>query len=142
MQAQLGSSIALHILNFGARLWWVINATPRLLYPREGTPSCLSESSGCSGGVWRKKYITRTEFRTPNRSAPTQSLYQPHFQGSRSSTSLLTVQMHRVSVDCLSLSETPVAYERDYDKRFANPLPLIFQFIIQSPQTEFSLEGW
>jgi hypothetical protein len=46
MQAQRGSrGIALLIINFGARLAWVVNATPRPLQPGENRPG-----THCTGG--------------------------------------------------------------------------------------------
>jgi hypothetical protein len=38
MKVQRGSRAITVLLDFGARVWWVVTATPRPLYPREGDP--------------------------------------------------------------------------------------------------------
>jgi hypothetical protein len=53
MKAQKGSRcIALLFFNLGAR-WWVVNATPRSLYPRERDPVPIVEGAGWAPGPVR-----------------------------------------------------------------------------------------
>jgi hypothetical protein len=44
------------ILNFGARLWWVVNAAPQPHYPRERVPVPIVQEAGWAlGPVWTSK---------------------------------------------------------------------------------------
>jgi len=57
MKAQRGVEVYLYsFFNFGARWWWVVNTTPRPLYPQERDPvpidRRLGGRQGRSGRVW------------------------------------------------------------------------------------------
>jgi len=44
------------VVNLGARLGWVVNAAPRLHYPREGAPAPIVQEAGWAPGpVWTSK---------------------------------------------------------------------------------------
>jgi hypothetical protein len=50
-EAQRGVEVYLYsFFNLGARLRWVVNATPRLLYPREGDPVPIIWEAGWTPG--------------------------------------------------------------------------------------------
>ena len=57
--------------NLGAIYGWVINTTPRPLYPREtDTLPIVQEARWASGSVWMAtKYVAHTGFRTLDRPA-------------------------------------------------------------------------
>jgi hypothetical protein len=76
------SCIALLFLNPGARWGWVVNATPRPLYPRE------RPGSHCIGGwvgptpVWTgTENLDPTGIRPPDRPARSESLYRRSYTG-------------------------------------------------------------
>jgi hypothetical protein len=68
-------SIALLLFNIGARLGWVVNATPRSNYPREkDTVPILREVVYVPGPVWTgAENHAVTEIRSPDRPARSQS---------------------------------------------------------------------
>ena len=64
--------------NLGARRGWVVNATPRLLYPLERDPvPSVQEAGWYSGPVWTgAENLASMEIRSPDRPAPSESLYR------------------------------------------------------------------
>ena len=51
MKAQKGCSGIALLFNFGARRWWVGNATPRSHYPQERDPVPIVEVAGWAPGA-------------------------------------------------------------------------------------------
>jgi len=50
MQAQKGcGGVTVLMLNLRAASGWVVNAKPRLFYPREGAPSHIADEAGWAG---------------------------------------------------------------------------------------------
>ena len=76
---------ALIILNFGTRWRWVVNITPRPLYPRQKPLQFTGEYEGCTPKpvwtIWRRQYLSTTRIRTPGRPSP--SLYRRHHLASK-----------------------------------------------------------
>jgi hypothetical protein len=77
----LNRSIALSMLNLGARGGLVVNPTPRPLYPRERAPvPIMQDPGGAAGPVWtdveKVKSLAATGFRTPKLSVHNESLCQ------------------------------------------------------------------
>jgi hypothetical protein len=71
---------------------WVVNATPRPLYPRE-IPSTLRKEGRvgwATGAVWMSaENLANTWIRTPDRLARTESVYRLNYPGPPSYTVLV-----------------------------------------------------
>jgi hypothetical protein len=73
------------LLNLGTRWGWVVNATPRPLYPRESDPvPILQEPVWAPGPVWTgAENLASTEIRSPDCPARSESLYRLSYRGPR-----------------------------------------------------------
>jgi len=62
---------------------WVVNATPRLLYPRERDPVPIVWEAGLAPGPdWTGgEYLAPSGIRSPDRPARSESLYRLHSPG-------------------------------------------------------------
>jgi hypothetical protein len=70
-------SVALLILDLGARWGWVVSATPRSLYPRERHGIHVQEAGWTPRPVWTcAKNLAVTGIRSPVRPVRSQSLYR------------------------------------------------------------------
>jgi hypothetical protein len=82
MKVQRGSiCILILIVNLGSRRGWVVNATPRPLYPWERAPVPIVEEAGWETasfwtGVERRKSLAPTGVGIPDRHACSKSLYR------------------------------------------------------------------
>ena len=79
MKAQRWSrGVALHFLTLGARQRWVVNATPRLLYLREGDPVAIVQEAGWAPGLVSAGAgnLAHTGIRSPDSPARSKSLYR------------------------------------------------------------------
>jgi len=86
MKAHGSRRTALIILNFGTRWRWVVNITPRPLYPRQKPLQFTGEYTGCAPKpvwtIWRQKQNLNTaRIRTPGRPPP--SIYRRRYLGSK-----------------------------------------------------------
>jgi len=77
MKAQKGRRGKPLIFNLGGRWGWVVNATPRPLYPRERDPAPIVQEAGWDPGPARTgaEYLDPTRIRSPDRPARSESLY-------------------------------------------------------------------
>ena len=73
--------------NLSCRWGWVVNATPRPLYPRERNRYALYRRrcgpQGRSRRIWRKEFRARSRVRIPGRPARSESLYRLSYPGPR-----------------------------------------------------------
>jgi hypothetical protein len=69
--------------NLGARWWWVVNAMPRPVHPRERDPvPSVQEAGWAPGPVWTDAEILAcTGIRSTDRPARTESLYRIPYTG-------------------------------------------------------------
>jgi len=85
--------------NFGARWVWVVNATPRPLYPRErpGTHCMrLTRPHRRSGRV--RKFSTPTGIRSPYHPACSESLYRLSCPGALNQENVTTIIQQKICV--------------------------------------------
>jgi hypothetical protein len=77
MKAQRESKGKLLIFNLGGRWGWVVNTTPRPLYPRERDPVPIVQEAGWNPGPIRTgaEHLDPTRIRSPDRPARSESLY-------------------------------------------------------------------
>ena len=68
MKAQRGSGVQLYsFFNLGARWVWVVNATPRPLYPGNGPVPIVQEAGWAPGPVWTgAENLASTGIRSPD----------------------------------------------------------------------------
>jgi hypothetical protein len=67
-----GRGIARAILDLGARRWWLVNATPQPLYPRERETAHIVQVAGwASGPVWMGPQNLTSFWMGPENLAPT-----------------------------------------------------------------------
>jgi len=64
-------------------MWWVVNATPRPLYPRESDPvRTVQEAGWAPGPVWTgAENIAHTGIRSPERPARKESVHRLRYPG-------------------------------------------------------------
>ena len=72
--------------NLGTRWWWVVNATPRPLYPRERDAMPIVQETGWAPGqVWTcAENLALTGIQSPARAVRSESLYRLSYRGLRS----------------------------------------------------------
>jgi len=70
--------IALPFLDHGTRRWWGVSSTPRPLFtPGRGPVPIIQEAGWAPGPVWTgAENLVPTGIRSPDRPAPSQSLYR------------------------------------------------------------------
>jgi hypothetical protein len=82
-KAQAGEEVELYTsFNLGARLGWVVNATPRPLYPQErpGT-HCIGGWVDPKAGLDGAEKLAHTGIRSPDRPARSELLYRLSYPG-------------------------------------------------------------
>jgi len=68
--------------NLGARWMWVVNATPRPLYPIKDPVTIVQDAGLSPGPVWKgTENLAYTSIRIPDRPALSQSLYRLSYPG-------------------------------------------------------------
>ena len=90
MKAQTESKVwPYSSFNLGIKWLWVVNATPRPLYPQE-VP--IAQSGGWAPGpAWTgAENLARTGMRSPVLPASSQSLYKPRYPGPQSAGDKIT----------------------------------------------------
>ena len=80
---------------------WVVNATPRPLYPRERPGTHCIEGWWAPGLVWTGSVnLAPTGIRSPDRPANSDSLYRLHYPGSRKENVVLLI--------CVNIAECTI----------------------------------
>jgi hypothetical protein len=109
---------------------WVVNATPRLLYPRERDPVPIVQEAGWAPGpVWTvAENLAPTGILTPDHPARSESLYRLSYAGSRNyCTKYNTVSNENengyLSSDNLNAVPT-VSASKSAPSRSFTPLPI------------------
>jgi hypothetical protein len=96
MKAQRESTgIAHSFFNFGTRWGWVVNATPRSLYPRKTAPVLIVQEAGWAPGpVWTgAENLAPTGIQSPDRPARSELVYRLSCRGPQRSNIKVTFSL-------------------------------------------------